>query len=924
MAEVKYNKKHVFGENDFRVTTGDADYPERYFGLQHDTTNAVDLIGNGSKVTNHLDPIVLADNGYFDLPADSAGHGFFFLGDGDGYAEIIWDTSNTVTLITNTTNVNNTDIGGYFCFFDNTSSVRVKNRTGSSIRVIFEYEYTETIVAPSFKLFDIPAGVDNLDPYLTINGTTVTPTFRYKGGDASASGWTAWDYGSTLSKIAGSPTYSNGSPGLGSNDDSIFFAADTYYQGSGDTGYITTEDFVIELIFQYSTETNDYLIGNWNSVTSVGWLLYTPSSGSFRLFLDDTSGTISVTASGLTDGAWYHLIAFGNRNENSTSGCSIFINGASAATGNISTMSGSLAGSDLTLGAAANGVNFYNYGLAYAALWTEADWHQASTLGPAEWSKIAAERFARFSGYWPEVATNSAELLVDGDMETAGTAAWNAVDSTLSKDTTAPLYEGTQHLRVTSTADTFWARQTILQASAYYRITGAARSVSGSAIPRVLDGSPTEVWIGTTSTSWQEFDVVFQNVSGTALFLGSSSSHPGVVDFDDVSVTLLGYYPTANTRAFSAYLDKVEGDYRKLYYVGGEWLRMCHRVDSSAESVRGYLAEIQSENLFTYSEAFTNWTKYDAGDVVADDAAVCPDGRVAASSIVADTTNGFHGFSLATVLTAATYTFSVFAKPGDRNWIQLLDTTISADCYFDISNGEVGTATSCTGYIEGPFYGDYYRCCIVITGTAASNSLRCYIAEADGDSNVIGDSVSVNTYFWGAQVELSEYMTSPVITSGSTQTRLADQLQFVAKDNIGGEDIGQGTIALDFLFASYSHSSNTRALVLSDGGDGFNRIAVYVGTSDRFRAYSVADEGNDGSSLSSSDDADGLKHAGRVLWGTDSLTSYVDSIAATTDTDCGMPNDIDELDVGQLYNSTQQFNGLISNLRIYSTPTLKG
>lgn len=67
--------------------------------------------------------------------------------------------------------------------------------------------------------------IANLPAAMMVNGVSVLPTFRYKGGDANASGWPAYGYGSTLNYDATGnvATFNNGSPLLGSSDDSVKF-----------------------------------------------------------------------------------------------------------------------------------------------------------------------------------------------------------------------------------------------------------------------------------------------------------------------------------------------------------------------------------------------------------------------------------------------------------------------------------------------------------------------------------------------------------------------------------------------------------------------------------------------------------------------------------------------------------------------------
>ena len=78
---------------------------------------------------------------------------------------------------------------------------------------VFDYDTSSTI--PGNML----PGVDNLNPSLTMNGVTVTPMYRYKGGDAGASAWAPWTYGESLALQTGTaPSYNQGSPLLGTND----------------------------------------------------------------------------------------------------------------------------------------------------------------------------------------------------------------------------------------------------------------------------------------------------------------------------------------------------------------------------------------------------------------------------------------------------------------------------------------------------------------------------------------------------------------------------------------------------------------------------------------------------------------------------------------------------------------------------------
>jgi len=800
MSDVRFNNsKFICDNNGFKITNDDIVSPEQHVLLNHDSSNVLKTIGSGSDLYSHLIPTELANDGSFDLVADSAGFGTILVGDSEEHVIFTWARDNTITLVDNSANVMEIDYGaGYFSVFDNTTSVRVLNRLGSAKKIISDIHYTELPIAPTFQVFKTLSGVDNLDPSLTINGTTVTPTLRHKGGDADGTDWNYWTYGEDVSIKAGTvPSYNQGSPCLGANDDSVKFNGGGFYESlNGTYGDIATEDIVFECIFR----TPDVLAAEFiaRKEGAEGWEILMQSSGSMYIRMDDGVNVNTISAA-LSASTWYHLMCFVNRDENSTSGSQWYVNGVASGSGvNQSTTAGTMTNTDKLEFGAGGGANILNGNIAYLAMWLSAAWHQAGAAGPTEWALVAAERFAKLCGYYPQIMNATTDI-------------------------------------------------------------------------------------------------------------------------------------TTSTRAFSAYIDKFEDGYQKLYYVGSEWLRMCHRRDTAEVDVYGYLPETQAENLYTYSEALTNWILVDAGDVVTDDVIACPDGRIAASSIAGDSTAGAHGVKHNVTLTAAAYSISYYIKPGSdptygKDWVNIwIDPTIY--CYFDVANGTVGSSgAGATGYIEGPFYGGFYRCCVVLTGTVAGYASVVYPGDADGDIVYSGDGSTPNLYVWGAQIELGDYMTSPIITDAGTATRLKDQLRYVGGANIGGEDVGQGTIVWDQLFATYDKAVSTYPFAISDGGAAADRVYAYIsGTSDNLVAVTRATAGNDGGVVATTDLVDGEKHTCAVLWETDNLKALIDGTQeGSTDTACDMPDDVDRIDIGQSVSSTLQLNGLIQNLRIYNEPTELG
>ena len=663
----------------------------------------------------------------------------------------------------------------------------------------FFYGQADTL-NPTFSLFNGASGVDNLDPSLTINSQTVTPMFRYKGGDANAGSWDAWGYGDNLPIVEGGtdPTLNCGSPLLGASDDAVCFNEGDYYQGgSAFSNAPTTEDLVIELVLRTRDggTVSNLRVLSWIGTT--GMEIYSANSGTLT-FKFTNGGSTTWNIGTLGAGRWLHVMLFFNMDEASTNGGKAYVNGVLQASKDISSI-GNI-GTDpgtFTIGASRpGGVNF-DSPIAYLAGWKQSSWHQAGAAGPTEWATIAQDRFNRLIGIHP------------------------------------PKTEGTT-------------------------------------------------------------------------------------------------VPTIQTRASVAYLDKLEdgNTTRKLYQVGDNWLRNVSRLDSNGDEIQGYLPETAATNLCLQSEDFdTTWVKIDAGDLIAD-GYTAPNKSTTADGLVPDTTDGQHYIQQAITLTAATYTFSMWAKKGSQDWVGLYQSPGGAGGrYFNLSTGELGGVISGTpieSFIES--WGDsWYRVGISFTGTAASHTVRIYPAEADGDAIFAGDG-SVSTYMWGAQVELEDYMTSYIPTTTGTVARDDDQLRFLGDDgNLGG--VGselRGTFASKVLLPSYDNTNTRTMLQLSDGGSSADRVVCRLRASnDGLEYLSAATDGNAGAIAGTTDAVDGVVHDIRYTWVVDDATAYLDGVSEGSDTSVDIPNDLDRIDIG-LRGAVNQLNGVLSSVKLSNPPPTVG
>jgi hypothetical protein len=207
-------------------------------------------------------------------------------------------------------------------------------------------------------------------------------------------------------------------------------------------------------------------------------------------------------------------------------------------------------------------------------------------------------------------------------------------------------------------------------------------------------------------------------------------------------------------------------------------------------------------NLLTYSEQFDNagWTKTNA--TVTANAAVAPDGTTTADKLVENGANSTHQSSQSVTTAAVAYTFSVYVKAAERSFVYLYHTQTTAGTVFNLSTGVTagnsGLSAPTSATIEALANG-WYRCSIVVTATAASNTFNIYpmASGAVGAYSYQGDGTS-GILLWGAQLLTSADQTS----TGGAYQRIA-----AATDYDTSNPVWRPYLAFDGTDDSFSTSS---------------------------------------------------------------------------------------------------------------------
>lgn len=294
---------------------------------------------------------------------------------------------------------------------------------------------------------------------------------------------------------------------------------------------------------------------------------------------------------------------------------------------------------------------------------------------------------------------------------------------------------------------------------------------------------------------------------------------------------LCGIFPSAASgvetpefsRTTNSTVDIIDNvtDIVTLHEVGSSWPRIAKRKDLSGSYITGYLCESQITNLQDYSEDFVNWTPTRC--TIDTDSIASPQYRVSADGIVVNSglqTNAYID-GLSQTYSAANYVASVYAKQGASRYVVVDATAFTAGdgAWFDLDSGTIShTAGGENSSGMDSLGNGWYRCWVNIASAGGSNNMRLFPSDEPSGLQVTGDGSTVNTYVYGAQLEIVsgtlEGPSSLIYTSGSTATRLEDVLIYSASQNVHESS---GSIFAN-IFYPYDHSDNRPIVFVLESG----------------------------------------------------------------------------------------------------------
>ena len=200
-------------------------------------------------------------------------------------------------------------------------------------------------------------------------------------------------------------------------------------------------------------------------------------------------------------------------------------------------------------------------------------------------------------------------------------------------------------------------------------------------------------------------------------------------------------------------------------------------------------------NLLPQSEYFNTWTAL-LNVTLSPNATTSPEGLLNATKLVEDSATAIHRiYQIVSITSGQAYTQSVFAKEGERRYLQIaFGSKISGTDYanFDLQIGEVSLEVGSINATIEPYGNGWYRCSATSTANVTSSEAFYYTIVESGSASRFasysGDGTS-GAYIFGAQLE-ANYATSYIPTYGVSQTRASDVCKKTGISSLIGQTEG--------------------------------------------------------------------------------------------------------------------------------------
>jgi hypothetical protein len=345
-------------------------------------------------------------------------------------------------------------------------------------------------------------------------------------------------------------------------------------------------------------------------------------------------------------------------------------------------------------------------------------------------------------------------------------------------------------------------------------------------------------------------------------------------------------------------------------------------------SYRGLLVEPGATNLAQRSQEFDDayWTKTNA--TITANSTVAPDGATTADTVT--TAGGLLGdvrrsFTIAN--DSVTRAFSVFIKKETVSSFGII--TISQTGGTARNTGiQFNKQTGVAQYVGNGFGGGYtapiafsvddagqfWRMSVSIDNNSTGNTTLVVVMFPNYGTS-FGNFTAVNgtSVLWQAQLETGAVATSPIVTTGSTASRVADVVSLASASSVIGQSAG--TIYFEFNSRVTGGSVAKRGVYLTDGTNN-NRIAIGKTTDDKIEAL-VTTGGVMQANIATAINQSGVFKCA-LAYALNDFALYVNGAQVGVDASGTVPA-TSTFDLGQVVSGGQNFNDHIRSVALFPT-----
>jgi hypothetical protein len=388
---------------------------------------------------------------------------------------------------------------------------------------------------------------------------------------------------------------------------------------------------------------------------------------------------------------------------------------------------------------------------------------------------------------------------------------------------------------------------------------------------------------------------------------------------------LTGIYPNQNrgatptitySRASSAFLEKNTTTTPTLYQVGSGWPRVNQQLDASGKTVVGYLAEPASTNLCLRSEEFFNsaaWAEAELTDTWSATASPVVTSSGTCRQLAMLTNAQVYCAPLIGVLDNKTYTASIYAR------------RVSGGTQVYISQGSIYGVLKQTIRAISSSWSRYTSTLIYPVPSSSYASFLFGTKGYLGNPNLPAITVEL----WGAQLEEKPFATSYIPTTTATVARAADVLYYKGDDgnaNSGSNNRLSYTITTVSGFLAGTDSiSSIYGMSMNVSGTSTAKIDSIIYPSAIRGAGTILTSGGTTTTISGNTVAiwDGKKHTIDTVWCPSCIGLYSDYNNEAITPVSSVPYSFDRINIGSDYNSANQPNAIISDVKIYNSPIVR-